>query len=133
MAYPVASGPYEVVVDDLTGNGIPDLVVSHFSATVVDVLMGNGNGTFQPTREFPVGSRPYGLAVADLNGDGLPDIVTSNYRDDDVSVLLNQGEGNFGPPQIYARRQGSQRGAGCGLDRRRHAPTSSPPTTAATR
>ena len=47
-AYPVASGPYEVVVADLTGNGIPDLVVSHFSATVVDVLLGNGNGTFQP-------------------------------------------------------------------------------------
>ena len=35
-------------MDDLTGNGIPDLVVSHFSATVVDVLLGNGNGTFQP-------------------------------------------------------------------------------------
>ncbi len=50
-----------------SGNGIPDLVVSHFSATVVDVLMGNGNGTFQPAVEFPVGSRPYGLALADLD------------------------------------------------------------------
>ena len=83
------------MVDDLTGNGIPDLVVSHFSATVVDVLLGNGNGTFQPAVEFPVGSRPYGLAVADLTGDGLPDIVTSDYRDNEVSVLLNQGNGDF--------------------------------------
>ncbi len=57
---------------------------------MVDVLLGNGDGTFQPTVEYPVGSRPYGLAVADLDGDGRPDIVTSNYRDDDVSVLMSE-------------------------------------------
>ncbi|HXN23804.1 MAG TPA: VCBS repeat-containing protein [Candidatus Dormibacteraeota bacterium] len=35
----------------------------------VSVLLGNGDGTFQPTLNFPVGTGPFSLAVADFNGD----------------------------------------------------------------
>jgi hypothetical protein len=38
------------------------------------VLLGNGNGTFQPGEDFPT-TLPYFLAVGEFNGDGRPDIA----------------------------------------------------------
>jgi hypothetical protein len=61
----------------------------------VSVLLGNGDGSFQPQQSFAVGSFPYSLAVADLNGDGKPDVVTANDSSNDVSVLLGYGDGSF--------------------------------------
>jgi ASPIC and UnbV/FG-GAP-like repeat len=62
---------------DLNGDGHTDLVVT--TATGVDVLWNQGNGTFkvQPL------SAPYGwysgAAVADVNGDGRPDVFVAGY------------------------------------------------------
>ena len=53
----------------------------------MSVLLGNGDGTFQPQEVFPVGDKPYSLAVADLTGDGMPDIIVANSAGDTVSVL----------------------------------------------
>ena len=36
---------------DLNGDGKPDLVVVNAVANNVSVLLGNGNGTFQPAEE----------------------------------------------------------------------------------
>src|SRR5262249_28041030 len=62
---------------ELNGDGYPDLVVT--TATGVDVLWNNGNGTFT-NRALPA---PYGwyagAAVADVNGDGRPDIFVAGY------------------------------------------------------
>ncbi len=65
------------VAADLNGDGYTDLVVT--TATGVEILWNNGNGTFT-TRALPA---PYGwyagAAVADVNGDGRPDIFVSGY------------------------------------------------------
>ena len=79
---------------DLNGDGIPDLIVANGPTAInaghtISVLLGNGDGTFQPQQTFDVGKDPVSVAVADLNGDGKPDIVTANYRDGTVSLLLN--------------------------------------------
>ncbi len=44
----VGTGPGAVAVADLTGDGIPDLVVADYHSNSVSVLMGNGDGTFRP-------------------------------------------------------------------------------------
>jgi FG-GAP-like repeat len=56
----------------------------------VSVLLGNGDGTFQPQQRFAVGVQPFSVAVADLDEDGLLDLVTANAGSNDVSVLLQQ-------------------------------------------
>ncbi|HUY72302.1 MAG TPA: FG-GAP-like repeat-containing protein, partial [Gaiellaceae bacterium] len=65
------------VAADLNGDGYTDLIVT--TATGVDILWNNGNGTFT-TRAL---AAPYGwyagAAVADVNGDGRPDIFVSGY------------------------------------------------------
>ena len=94
--------PVAVAVGDLTGDGMPDIVTANAYDSTVSVLMGNGNGTFQPQQTFAVGSRPYSVALADLTGDGRLDIVTTNYGSNSVSVLLNNGDGTFGNQQTFA-------------------------------
>jgi FG-GAP repeat. len=83
-----------VAVADLNRDGKPDLVTANISS--VSVLLGKGDGTFQPGMVYANGDGDtYSVAVADLNRDGKPDVVTANGFIDDysgsVSVLLNTG------------------------------------------
>ncbi len=93
---PVGPDPDAVIVADMNGDGIPDIIAAIGGSNTVSVLLGKGNGTFPTHQTFPVGSYPGALAVADLNGDGKPDLLTANPNSDTVSVLLvNGGDGPF--------------------------------------
>ena len=71
--------PFQVVVADLTGDGIPDIITANRPDNSVSVLLGNPDGSFQTKETYPTGQGPFSVAVADLTGDGIPDIVTANY------------------------------------------------------
>jgi len=92
----------EIAVADLNGDGNLDIVVMNLFASdtstsdTIGVLLGNGNGTFQPALTYPTGYLGEGLAVADVNGDHRPDVVVSNayvsptnYSYGTVGVLIN--------------------------------------------
>jgi hypothetical protein len=67
----------------------------------VSVLLGNGNGTFQPAVSYAVGSSPTSVVVGDFNGDGKLDIAVTNAGVDTVSVLMGNGNGTFQPAVNY--------------------------------
>ena len=52
-------------VADVNGDGKPDLIVGTPTVTLLGVLLGNGDGTFQPYRTV---DQQIVLAVADLKG-----------------------------------------------------------------
>ena len=92
-----------LVAADMNGDGKPDLVVSGWADTLRPpaILLGNGDGTFQP----PVNYEPDGnlIVVADLNGDGVPDLAVGSNQmrqatNDNVTILLGKGGGVFVPP-----------------------------------
>jgi len=87
-------------VGDLRGNGITDLVVANANDHTVGVLLGNGDGTFQPAVNYPVGSFFGFVAVGDLRRNGRLDIVTSGGSPN-VTVLLGNGDGTFGAPTRF--------------------------------
>jgi hypothetical protein len=99
--------PVSVAVADVNSDGRPDLVVANDAAPTGDVrvLLGNGNGTFQPQQIqiLPAQSHPLSVAVADVNGDGKPDLIASNsgYLSASASVLLGNGDGTFQPQQAF--------------------------------
>jgi hypothetical protein len=93
--FDVGSAPRSVQVADLRGNGIRDLVTANFGNDSISVVLGNGDGTFQPALNIAVGRRPLAVAVADFDGDQIPDLVVANSADDTASVLLGNGDGTF--------------------------------------
>jgi hypothetical protein len=92
-----------LVVADLTGNGIPDIIVTNYASDDVSVLLGRGDGTFEPQRRYDATVGPFALAVGDLNGDGIPDlvVVSSTGSHGKIAVLLGRGDGSFKPPLLF--------------------------------
>ncbi len=102
--YNAGSAPVFVAAVALGTSGVLDLVVADASSGIqstVSVLLGNGDGTFQPAVSYSTGSRPESVAVADFNGDGIPDLATADYSANEVSVLLGTGNGAFGQAVNY--------------------------------
>jgi hypothetical protein len=77
-----------VIASSFTG-ATPDLAVADETADNVDILIGNGDGTFNAPISLPTGNSPISVAGADLNGDGTIDLVTANNASNTVSVTLN--------------------------------------------
>ena len=93
-----------VVLADLTGSGLLDIVVANYDSGDVSVLLNRGDGTFKPQRRFDATDAPFGLAVGDLNGDGIPDIVTIDSTapgNGEIAVLLGRGDGTFLPEVMF--------------------------------
>src|SRR5206468_2969777 len=75
----------------------------------VGVLLGNGDGTFQPVVSYSSGGNTaLSVAVADVNGDGKPDLLAGNQCDTSsncahglVGVRLGNGDGTFQPAVTY--------------------------------
>jgi hypothetical protein len=86
--YATGSGPSSIAVADINGDGKADLAVSNGASGTVGVLLGVGDGTFQPQVTYPVGNGPDYVALADFNGDGYPDLAVASGSQT-VSVLLN--------------------------------------------
>jgi hypothetical protein len=58
------------------------------------VLLGNGDGTFQPAVKTAVAGAG-AMAVGDFNRDGNLDLVVADYASNDIKVLLGNGDGKF--------------------------------------
>ena len=77
--------------------------VSHCPGDSAAVLLGNGDGTFQPAVNYFLGggSNPVAVALGDFNHDGFLDMVAANTFSNVVGVLLGNGNGTFQTAVTY--------------------------------
>jgi dienelactone hydrolase len=108
VTYAVGTNPTDVAVADLNRDGKLDLAVANQNCTsggppcgqgTVSVLLGNGNGTFQPHVDFDTGQDPNWVTVGDFNRDGKLDLAVidgqGNQFTSAVVILLGKGDGTF--------------------------------------
>ena len=109
------ASPVSVAVADLNGDGKADIVTANFGNNEIQdygslsVLLGNGDGTFQPAVKYTVGSGPSSIVVGDFNWDGKADLAVASVglapprelANGSVSVLLGNGNGTFQAAVTY--------------------------------
>ena len=92
-----------VAAVDLNNDGKLDVVVAHqiacytapcVASEVISVMIGNGDGTFQPSREIQVGRGMSEIAVGDYNRDGFKDLAIAGTQGQ-VYRLHGVGDGTF--------------------------------------
>ncbi len=100
--YELNSKARHLVTSDLNGDGKLDLAVAleDFGGRKgsLAVLLGNGDGTFQPAMTSVRGAAASDVAAGDFNGDGQTDLALAGEIIGIVRVVLGNGDGTFQAP-----------------------------------
>jgi len=106
QSFRTGNGPIDVLIDDLDGDGRPELVTASFRSSSLEILSPAG-GSLPPTLNTST-AQLVSIASGDLNGDERVDLVAGGYgydpggtnivgfeTDSQINVLLNEGDGEF--------------------------------------
>jgi hypothetical protein len=102
---------WSLAVGDFNGDGRLDVAAAlagtgaeYQNGHLVAVLLGNGDGTFQPAQILDTGSGsiPTSVVAGDFNGDGKLDLAIADAGTGDISVFLGNGDGTFQPERRFA-------------------------------
>ncbi|HUA97161.1 MAG TPA: Ig-like domain repeat protein [Terracidiphilus sp.] len=105
-AYVTQYEPGNMILADFRGIGKLDLAMvfnqcCESDNTNLNLMLGNGDGTFQPAKTILSGANYSGLAAGDLNGEGKLDLLVSDYGYPQANVLLGNGDGTFQSATTY--------------------------------
>ena len=91
-------GPaFDLATADMNSDGKLDLIVGQDSSPTV--VLGRGDGSFNPPIYKPIGYWVQSVAIADYNRDGRLDVVSACGASNKVDILLGNGDGSLGNPQ----------------------------------
>ena len=98
-----SGGVHFAAVADFNNDGLEDLAISlgGSASPELDLLLGNGDGTFRQGAVYATGAVVRAMAVADFNGDGIPDMAAvdgayiSSFSTSTVEIFLGNGDGSF--------------------------------------
>ncbi len=103
--------PVKVMMGDMNGNGMQDLIYNHVSAgsNQTVIAFSNGNGTFTMGTPFSHSATPpyswsqYVLRTGDFNNNGITDLVWNRVDGTNTNyIALSNGDGTFEEMPIFA-------------------------------
>ncbi|OJT19624.1 hypothetical protein BO221_35245 [Archangium sp. Cb G35] len=97
---PLNATARRAVKGDFNGDGKLDLVVAPASGETVSILLGLGNGSFQPRIQQTLRSQMNRLTTGDLDGNGTQDLI---WPDGYGSLWVARGGGGFFAPPVSYR------------------------------
>src|SRR5262245_53175545 len=115
--YDVGSSVQGIAIADVNEDGNPDIISADECGDdpacrdgTVSVLLGIGDGSFEPRLTFAEGMFPLSVAVGDFDRDGHADLAIANPCGTDptcvsaggVGIMLGNGDGTFQPVVNYA-------------------------------
>jgi len=117
VSYAAGINPVSIAVADFNGDGKPDLAVANYCADYscgtgsggtrkVQILLGNGDGTFQTAQPVVVPYNQSTIVAGDFNGDQKMDLAIVGTANQYANlpflvVLLGNGDGTF---QVQAKQ-----------------------------
>jgi len=106
--FPTTEVAYSVAAGDFNRDGRTDLALGipygTFTPANVQILLGNGDGSFTTGTAYPLGAVDFdSIAAADLNHDGKPDLAVTTFSYA-IGVLLGHGDGTFTHFTLYEMR-----------------------------
>ena len=106
--FPTTEVAYSVAAGDFNHYGKTDLALGipygTFTQANVQILLGNGDGSFTTGSAYPLGADEfYSIAAADLNHDGKLDLAVTTFSYA-IGVLLGHGNGTFTHFTLYDMR-----------------------------
>ena len=104
--FPAGAKPWQVAIDDVDGDGKPDLLIIPYERDIADpsqnaltILRGDGRGGFKPLADAPLPLEgchgPNSVTAGDLNGNGLQDVVVSCAQSRNLLVFTPDSKGHF--------------------------------------
>jgi hypothetical protein len=117
--YPVGATPVDVAVDDLDGDGRPDLAIANGSSSTVSVFRNTVSfpgdftaASFARQADLAAGGTTVAVAIGDLDGDGKPEVVAADAANGNVCVWRNTGSAGSLTAASFAGRADWSTGPG---------------------
>jgi gliding motility-associated-like protein len=106
-----ASTTYGLDVQDLDGDGLPDIVLNQFQTSDLFIFRNQSTGTisFAPSQRITAPGTFNNVTSSDLNKDGLLDLVVTATLDNALQIFVNNstpGNISFQSPQVLTTSLG---------------------------
>jgi adhesin/invasin len=111
---PAGTAPAHVQRADLNADGRMDVVVASPTSTSLQVLLGDGLGSFGAPTAVNVGVGAGVLHVRDVDNDGKADALVGSASGPEVLLLRGAGTGAFAAPVTAVTLQGQAAGLNAG-------------------
>lgn len=103
VTYATGSAPVSIATDEFNSNtdDFPDIAVANKNSNSVSILLGNGDGTFQPQTTVNTGQTPVSVVAGnfhDLTSGSGVDLAVANQGDNTITVFQGNGDGTFKTP-----------------------------------